>query len=117
MSSKRKRKRPKLRLIKGGAVVRVAVPDAAPGLQPCERFREAVFAFVAGYMKYQQEWPAAQKITESDVLAVMMRVSTGLALALGVPPEEFVEGMTTVVEQEMDKLESTGAPDEPPPTG
>ena len=115
MATKRRKRRPKLRLIQGGAVVKVPLPKPEAGTEPSARFCKVLYSFIGRYMKAQQEWPKDYQITDHDVVAVLMGVTSGMALAHGIPADQFLDGMATVIEQELDKIEK-GPPAEPPTT-
>jgi hypothetical protein len=100
-----KSKKGKFRLIRGGKVDRPTLAKAALRGQgddrpPPQRFAEALGVFIALCDQDEKHFPAQRRCGDTDKLAVLMRVACNLAIRLEVPPDQFLDGVQMVYEQQ-----------------
>lgn len=104
--SKRRRS---LRVINGGKVDRAVLAKAvarneADKMPPPQKFAEALGVFLVAFDQHEQELPEERTCSETDKLAVLMRVCCNRAIKMEVPYDQFLDGVAMVYEEQEKQL-------------
>lgn len=103
------KKRRNLRVINGGKVDRAVLAKAvarneSDNMPPPQKFAEAVGVFLAAFDQHEQELPENRRCSETDKLAILMRVCCNRAIKMEVPYEQFLDGVAMVYEEQEKQL-------------
>lgn len=99
----RKRRKRQFRLIKGEGkgAARKAQPKSELSLTPPQRFELTLASFIKEYFALERQRPVDDRVTEEQVFVNMYRFTCGMAIALDVTHEQFLEGADGVYNEQL----------------